>query len=80
MSAGDKAALPAMTLRAAPVELVGSGRGGPAGLDVAAKAFDDLLELATNGEIVIDIETVPLAAVEKIWPTAGSDRRIVFVP
>src|SRR5215218_9875756 len=36
MSAGEVAGLPAMTLRAAPVQLVGSGIGGPAALADAA--------------------------------------------
>jgi hypothetical protein len=32
------------------------------------------------GEISLDIDPEPLAKVEQVWPQAGSDRRIVFVP
>jgi hypothetical protein len=74
------AALPVITLRAAPVELFGSGIGGQAGLGDAAAAYEDLLQQVAAGEIGPDVEPVPLAKVEQAWPQAGSDRRIVFVP
>lgn len=77
MSAGEVAGLPAMTLRGAPVQLVGSGIGGRAGL---ADAYDSLLQRVAAGEVTLDIDPVPLAEVEHAWPQAGSDRRIVFVP
>jgi len=80
MSAGEVAGLPAMTLRAAPVQLVGSGIGGPAALAVAAAGYDSLLQQVAAGEIVLDVDPVPLADVEHAWPQAGSDRRVVFVP
>jgi NADPH:quinone reductase-like Zn-dependent oxidoreductase len=80
MSAGETANLPALTLRAAPVEIVGSGSGGPATLEDAAAAFATLLDQVTAGELVLDIDTVPLAEVEKTWIESGSDRRVVFVP
>lgn len=80
MSAGAKAALPAMTLRAAPVELVGSGADGPATLTDAAIAFDGLLQQAIQGQISIDAAAVPLADVEKTWSEPDSGRRVVFVP
>jgi NADPH:quinone reductase-like Zn-dependent oxidoreductase len=80
MSAGDVAALPAMTLRKAPVQLSGSGIGGRAGLAEAAAAYDSLLKLAATGEITLDVEPVPLADVEQAWAIAGGGRRVVFVP
>jgi NADPH2:quinone reductase len=80
MSAGDKAALPAMTLRAAPVQIFGSGIGGQASITESATAFDDLLQQVAAGEIALDIATTPLEDVEKTWAQAGSDRRVVFVP
>jgi NADPH:quinone reductase-like Zn-dependent oxidoreductase len=80
MTAGEVAALPALTLRAAPVQLTGSGTGGPAALADAAAAYDSLLQQVAAGEIILDVDPVPLADVEKTWPRAGSDRRIVFVP
>jgi NADPH:quinone reductase-like Zn-dependent oxidoreductase len=80
MSAGQQAALPAMTLRAAPVELVGSGAGGPAALSDAAAAFDDLLRQAGSGRISIDVDAVPLADVQEAWTRPPGGGRIVFVP
>jgi hypothetical protein len=80
IGAGDVATLPAMTLRSAPVQLFGSGIGGQAALGDAAAAYDDLLRQVAAGEISLDIDPEPLAQVEQVWPRAGSDRRIVFVP
>ncbi|HEY7431353.1 MAG TPA: zinc-binding alcohol dehydrogenase family protein [Streptosporangiaceae bacterium] len=80
MSAGEVAALPALALRSAPVLLTGSGIGGPAGLKAAAVAYRSLLERVSAGDIVLDVEPVPLADVERAWSQAGSDRRMVFVP
>lgn len=80
IAAGEVATLPAITLRSAPVQLFGSGIGGPAGLADAAAAYRDLLRQVAAGEISLDVEPVPLAKVEQAWPEAGSDRRIVFVP
>jgi NADPH:quinone reductase-like Zn-dependent oxidoreductase len=80
MTAGEVAALPAMTLRAAPVQLTGSGIGGQAGLADAAAAYADLLKQVAAGEVVLDVDPVPLANVERAWRQAGGDRRTVFVP
>ncbi len=80
MSAGEAASLPAIALRAAPVQLAGSGIGGPASLAESAAAYEGLLQQVAAGEIVLDVDPVPLADVEATWQRAGSDRRIVFVP
>jgi NADPH2:quinone reductase len=80
MTAGEVAGLPAVTLRAAPVQLTGSGIGGAAELGDAAAAYDSLLQRVAAGEIVVDVDPVPLADVERTWPRTGSDRRVVFVP
>ena len=74
------ATLPAITLRSAPVQLFGSGIGGPAALGDAAAAYDGLLRQVAAGDIRLDIDPVPLAQVEQAWPRAGSHRRVVFVP
>ena len=80
IGAGEVATLPAMTLRSAPVQLFGSGIGGQAALGDAAAAYDDPLRQVAVGEISLDIDPEPLVKVEQVWPQAGSDRRIVFVP
>ena len=80
MTAGEVACLPAMTLRGAPVQLAGSGIGGPATLADAAAAYDGLLKQVDADEIGLDLDPVPLADVETTWADAGSGRRVVFVP
>jgi hypothetical protein len=80
IAAGEVAALPAITMRSAPVQLFGSGIGGPAALGDATAAYKSLLEQVAAGDISLAIDRVPLAKVEQAWPRAGSDRRIVFVP
>jgi len=80
MSAGEVAGLPAMALRRAPVQLAGSGIGSPAPLADAAAAYAGLLQQVAAGEITLDVDAVPLAAVEETWPRADSGRRVVFVP
>ena len=80
MTAGEVAGVPAIALRRAPVQLAGSGIGGPASLEATAAAYADLLKRVVAGEISIDAEAVPLAEVKKTWPRAGDGRRIVFVP
>jgi hypothetical protein len=69
-----------MTLRAAPIQLLGSGHGGPAPLADAAAAYRSLLQQVAAGEVTVAIDPVPLTQVEKTWRQAGSNRRVVFVP
>jgi NADPH:quinone reductase-like Zn-dependent oxidoreductase len=80
ISAGEVAALPAMALRRAPVQIFGSGMGGRAGLAESAAAYESLLEMAAAGEITLDVEPVPLSGVEKAWARREGGRRVVFVP
>jgi hypothetical protein len=52
-------------------------------LVVGLDGVDRLLggaRVVAAGEISLDIDPEPLAKVEQVWPQAGSDRRIVFVP
>jgi NADPH:quinone reductase-like Zn-dependent oxidoreductase len=80
MSAGETLTLPAMSLRAAAVEIVGSGTGDQPSLAEAAAAYTTLLPLAASGEIDFRTEAVPLAEVEKTWNRADRTRRIVYIP
>ncbi|GAA2156681.1 quinone oxidoreductase family protein [Actinomadura napierensis] len=79
MSAGEAAEIPAMALRAARVEVVGSGTGGSPSIEEAAAAFDRMLGLVAEGEIVLAAEAVPLADVESAWTRPENGRRIVLV-
>ncbi len=69
-----------MTLRKAPVELIGSGTAAPAPLAESVSAYADLLRQAAAGELPLDVEAVPLAEVERTWRRPGGGRRVVFVP
>ncbi|TDD79535.1 quinone oxidoreductase family protein [Actinomadura rubrisoli] len=80
MTAGEVAGLPAMALRKAPVQLIGSGTGGRVPPADAAAAFAALLQQAAAGELLLNTEAVPLADVAETWARTDSDRRIVFVP
>ncbi|HEY7145340.1 MAG TPA: hypothetical protein VH637_13935 [Streptosporangiaceae bacterium] len=80
MTAGQTAALPALALRRAPVQLTGSGIGGHATLADAAAAYASLLGQAAAGQVSLDIDAVPLAAVETAWTKPDSSSRTVFVP
>jgi hypothetical protein len=46
----------------------------------AEAAYDDLLRQVVAGEVSLDIDAEPLAKAEQVWPQAGSDQRVVFVP
>jgi NADPH2:quinone reductase len=80
MAAGETATLPALTLRRAPVHLMGSGSGRPATPADFTAAYHDLLRQVRDGDITLDVETAPLAEVAKVWGTATGERRLVLVP
>jgi NADPH:quinone reductase-like Zn-dependent oxidoreductase len=77
--AGPEAAIPSAALRAARLQIVGSGQGS-----VPTRDFlTELPELATeigNGTFTIDARTVPLAEVETAWKDAEGDHRMVITP
>jgi NADPH2:quinone reductase len=80
MTAGETASLPAMALRRAPLELVGSGTLPAPTLAESAAAFVDLVHRVAAGELSLAVETRPLAEVEGIWKGPDGGPRIVFVP
>jgi NADPH2:quinone reductase len=80
MAAGEDASLPAMALRRAPVELLGSGTLPAPTLDRVAAAYAELLGQVATGTISIEIETRPLADVAEAWAQPDGGRRVVLVP
>ncbi|QGZ39891.1 NADPH:quinone reductase-like Zn-dependent oxidoreductase [Pseudoduganella flava] len=78
--AGETAALPGMFLRAANVQIVGSGLGSVSDRAILAELPALALEIA-RGTFQLDVQAVPLAEVEKAWsdPARGGGR-IVFTP
>jgi NADPH:quinone reductase-like Zn-dependent oxidoreductase len=77
--AGPDAAIPAAALRAARLQLVGSGIGSVSG----AEFVDELPAIAraiTDGAFEVRARAVPLRDVESVWDADSDGERIVFVP
>jgi NADPH:quinone reductase-like Zn-dependent oxidoreductase len=77
--AGPTAEIPSAALRAARLEIVGSGQGSVPTRDILAELPALATEIA-NGTFRIDARTVPLADVEAAWKDTGSQQRIVITP
>lgn len=68
--AGSTISLASGTLRSTQIELLGSGIGSITPSEMTSYMKDVLptiFKLAASGELVIDIETVPLSDIESIW-------------
>jgi len=78
--AGRSAAIPSAALRAARLEIVGSGQGSV----TTAKILAELPTLAREisaGRFTVDAKPVPLADVEQVWRTdAYPNQRVVLLP
>ena len=69
--AGPEAAIPAAALRAARLQIVGSGIGSVSGRDFV-KELPKLAEAVADGAFDVRAKAVPLAEVEQVWTrTAG---------
>jgi NADPH:quinone reductase-like Zn-dependent oxidoreductase len=78
--AGLEIALPSAWLRAARLQLVGSGQGSVPTSDILAE-LPALAAHLTAGDYAVDAVSKPLSDVERIWTAPNTDgRRIVFVP
>jgi NADPH:quinone reductase-like Zn-dependent oxidoreductase len=78
--AGPTAEIPSAALRAARLQIVGSGQGSVSTRDILAE-LPQIAEAIASGSFTIDTEAVPLAEVEQAWGRAyGSNRRIVITP
>jgi NADPH:quinone reductase-like Zn-dependent oxidoreductase len=77
--AGPVAAIPSAALRAARLQIVGSGQGSVPTRDILAE-LPGLAAEITSGSFRIDARPVPLADVETAWKDTGSDQRIVITP
>ena len=78
--AGATITLPSAALRAANLQLVGSGQGSVTTAGIVAE-LPELAEQITAGTFVVDPVTILLSEVEATWnaPTAPG-QRIVFTP
>jgi NADPH:quinone reductase-like Zn-dependent oxidoreductase len=77
--AGGDAAIPSAALRAARLQIVGSGQGSIPTRDILAELPAIAGEI-TRGAFRIDARTVPLADVEAAWNETETEQRIVFAP
>jgi NADPH:quinone reductase-like Zn-dependent oxidoreductase len=77
MSAGT-INLPGQVLRSSGVELMGSGLGSLSSQQIL-QALRAMFAAASTVQFAIDIDPVPLSAVEEAW-TRKNERRIVFIP
>jgi NADPH:quinone reductase-like Zn-dependent oxidoreductase len=77
--AGPTAAIPSAALRAARLQIVGSGQGSVPTRDILAE-LPDLATEITNGAFRINARTVSLSDVETAWKDRDSDDRIVITP
>jgi NADPH:quinone reductase-like Zn-dependent oxidoreductase len=75
---GQVAPIPSAALRAARLQLVGSGQGSVPTRDIVAE-LPSLAAALTGGELRVQARAVPLAEVTQAW-AAESDERLVFVP
>ena len=75
--AGPTAAIPSAALRAARLQIVGSGQGSVPTRDIVTELPELAAEIG-NGTFRIDARTVPLSDVEAAWKDRESDQRIVI--
>jgi NADPH:quinone reductase-like Zn-dependent oxidoreductase len=77
--AGPTAAIPSAALRAACLQIVGSGQGSVQTRDILAE-LPALVTEITDGTVLVDARSVPLTDVETAWNDTDSDERLVIVP
>jgi NADPH:quinone reductase-like Zn-dependent oxidoreductase len=77
--AGPRAEIPSAALRAARLQLVGSGQGSVPTRDIVAE-LADLAGAINDGALTVDTKPVPLADVTAAWQDTGTGQRIVIVP
>ena len=76
---GPTAAIPSAALRAARLQMVGSGQGSVPTRDIVAELASLADEIA-GGTFRIDAKAVPLADVEQARRDGSTDQRIVITP
>ena len=77
--AGAAAAVPSAALRAARLQIVGSGQGSVPARDILAE-LPSLAAEVTRGTFQVGARPVPLADIETAWKETGGDQRIVITP
>ncbi len=78
--AGSRISLPAGALRSSGLEIVGNGTGNLPSPEALRSAFGQVLGAAVRGDLVIDVEAVPLSAVTEAWHRDPQGTRLVLTP
>jgi hypothetical protein len=80
--AGESINLASVTLRSAPVELLGSGIGSLSGQDLkkfSTEILPEMFRLAADGKITIDTQNETLDNIQTAWNQEGeAGKRIVI--
>lgn len=77
--AGPTSPIPSAALRAAKLQIVGSGQGSVSPGEILSE-LPSLAELITNGKIQADAREAPLRDVEQAWTSDASSSRVVLTP
>ncbi|KQX23311.1 MULTISPECIES: quinone oxidoreductase family protein [unclassified Sphingomonas] len=72
---GGSITLPSAMLRGSRIELLGSGTANMPPLDRMKRITSDILALAAQGRLAVDIETWPIADVAQAWRQAEAAER-----
>ena len=75
--AGPTAAIPSAALRAARLQIVGSGQGSVSTREILAE-LPALAQQITNGAFDIDARPTRLSDVERAWGDTHTNQRIVL--
>ncbi len=77
--AGATAPIPSAALRAARLQIVGSGQGSVSPREYVAE-LPALAQAISSGALDVDARAVPLAQVEQAWAAPDAKHRVVLVP
>lgn len=78
---GGSITLPSAMLRGSRIELLGSGTANMPPLDQVQRITSDILALAAEGRLAVDIETAPIEQVAQAWQDAetAERRRVITI-
>ncbi|WP_152365957.1 quinone oxidoreductase family protein [Microlunatus speluncae] len=76
--AGSRISLPAGALRSSGLEIVGNGTGNLPAPEVLRASFAQVLAAAVRGDLVIDVEAIPLSDVTAAWHRNPQGTRLVL--
>ncbi len=78
--AGPRISLAAGALRSSGLEIVGNGTGNLPAPERLWATFEQVIQAAVRGDLVIDAEAVPLSGVTQAWHRDPQGTRLVLTP